>query len=203
LARLPISNSEFNDKEMSMRMPRTSLCLLALLLLPACAEMDTEPSSSSDAAPRSVTGPPPPAQPGVPIASFTQITGHWEGSMSPDPASSTQDWVRGEIWDDGVYEFASYREMGLFQGRGRLTLRNGQALDRSGDGLLTITLFEAGDKQTLRAVGVVKKGTEYTVNLIQPNPKPKPKPEVDEDDEEKAKAEKAKQAPKAKAKSKP
>jgi hypothetical protein len=184
-----------------MRMTRTFLCLLALLLLPACAEMDAEPSASSNATPASVSSPPPPAQPGVPIAAFTQITGHWEGSLSRDPA--TQDWVRGEIYDDGTYDFSSYRELGLFQGRGRFTLRNGQALDRSGDGLLTITLYEEGDKQTLRAVGMVKKGTEYTVNLLQPNPKPRPKPEVDEEDEEKAKAEKAKPAPKAKAKSKP
>jgi len=125
--------------------------LSVLLFVSACIKPNPTPDPKSQ----------------VPIASFQSIAGKWEGLMSRDPPTPREDWVRLYVWEDGDYEFASYREQGVFKGKGKMMLSGGQAMDRTPDGGATLTLFIDDGKRILRAVGVTKNGLEYTAYLTQ------------------------------------
>lgn len=129
------------------------LCLLLLAGVPACTQ------SRQMAGPKNV----------VPITDFSMIAGKWEGLMTRQPATPSEDWVRSIIREDGNHEFASYREVGLFRGKGKLVLEGGKAVDRSEDGTITLTLYDDDGRRTLQAVGVTKRGLTYQANLT---PKP-------------------------------
>ena len=49
--------------------------------------------------------------------------------------SKTDDWVNVNIQDNGDYDFASYRTIGVFSGKGTLTFADGKATAQTeGDG---------------------------------------------------------------------
>jgi hypothetical protein len=103
----------------------------------------------------------------VGIADFKSVAGVWEGILqglaSPRDAG---DWVMMKIGADGAYEFATFREIGVFQGRGALRLSGGQLfLEGPRGGRATFTLYADNNRRMLRADGVASDGQRLTADL--------------------------------------
>jgi hypothetical protein len=109
----------------------------------------------------------PPASPQwsqVAFSNFTSIAGRWEGTMHRNLQSHRivgDDWVQVAIRQDGKYAFESYRPIGVFKGKGQLTIADGKATARTDEGRVTFMLFEADGTRMLRAHGASNDGIEY------------------------------------------
>ncbi len=101
----------------------------------------------------------------VPIDDFEAVAGKWEGILITAPRSRDDQWVRVSIGKDGSYEFASYRQIGVFHGRGTFTLKDGRVTTTTERGTATCTLYTANERRLLRAAGVAKTGVEYSADL--------------------------------------
>jgi hypothetical protein len=103
-----------------------------------------------------------------PITDVTTVAGRWEGLMISAPRShpwEADDWVRVMIGADGSYEFASYRMIGVFSGRGVLVPESGELVSRSERGRVACALFLAEGQRRLQVHGVTSDGVEYSANL--------------------------------------
>lgn len=100
-----------------------------------------------------------------PIESFGSIAGKWDGLMVRSPKVRGDDWVRVTIADDGRCEFASYRTIGAFSGRGQFTLAEGKLTLTTGHGTVTGSLYVSDNSRVLRMSGVMEDGTRYAVQL--------------------------------------
>jgi len=103
----------------------------------------------------------------VGIADFKTVAGVWEGILLglPNPRDEG-DWVMMTIREDGSYEFASFREIGVFQGSGTLRLSEGQLfLEGARGGRATFTLYAENGRRLLRADAVARDGQRLTANL--------------------------------------
>jgi hypothetical protein len=70
------------------------------------------------------------------------------------------------IGENGSYEFASFREIGVFQGSGTLRLSEGQLLlEGSRGGRATLTLYADNSRRLLRADAVARDGQKLTADL--------------------------------------
>ena len=71
------------------------------------------------------------------------------------------------IQDSGDYEFASYREIGVFSGKGTLTVKDGKAVSQGEKGSVTVQLFTDKTKgqSMLKAEGKGKDGISYRAEL--------------------------------------
>ena len=101
------------------------------------------------------------------ITDIKSIAGKWEGIMIRMPTSSTDDWVNISIQDSGDYEFASYRTIGVFSGKGNLAVKDGKAMAQTERGSVTIQLFTDKTKgqSMLKAEGKGKDGIDYRAEL--------------------------------------
>jgi hypothetical protein len=101
------------------------------------------------------------------ITDIKSIAGKWEGIMIRTPKSRTDDWVNVTIQDTGDYDFASYRTIGVFSGKGKLTVADGKATGQGERGKLTLQLFtdKASGQPMLRAEGKAKDGLSYRAEL--------------------------------------
>jgi hypothetical protein len=124
--------------------------LLALLAVLGACTNTTPPATS----PWSEAG----------ISDFKNIAGQWEGLMRRAPEMRSDDWVQVSIRDDGMYAFKSFRTIGVFSGRGQLTLNQGKATRSTDHGELTFVLYEANGVRMLRA-RATKDGIEYASDL--------------------------------------
>jgi len=68
------------------------------------------------------------------VADFKSVAGKWEGLLVRNPRTRDDDWVTVVISDTGAYEFASYREIGVFAGKGKLVLADGKLSAKSEKG---------------------------------------------------------------------
>jgi hypothetical protein len=100
-----------------------------------------------------------------PIESFGSVAGKWTGLIVNHPKSLKDDWVRLSIGNDGRYDFATYRTIGVFSGRGQFTLTEGQLTVTTERGSATGSLFVSDGSRMLRVIGIMGKGTEYTAEL--------------------------------------
>jgi len=133
------------------RSVQSFLLPLAFAILGACAAQ-----TPSEAPHWSVT----------PIDDFKTVAGKWEGVIITQPRSRDEQWVRVSIGEDGSYEFASYRQIGVFHGQGTFTLKDGRVSTTTERGTATCTLYSAnGDRRLLRAHGVNKQGVKYSADL--------------------------------------
>jgi hypothetical protein len=70
------------------------------------------------------------------------------------------------IGENGSYEFASFREIGAFQGSGTLRLSAGQLfLEGPRGGRATFTLYADDGRRLLRADAVARDGQKLTADL--------------------------------------
>jgi hypothetical protein len=101
------------------------------------------------------------------ITDIKTVAGKWEGIMIRTPRSRNDDWVNVSIQDSGDYEFASYREIGVFSGKGTLTLKDGKAVSQGEKGSVTVQLFtdKAKGQSMLKAEGKGKDGVSYRAEL--------------------------------------
>src|SRR5512140_3817453 len=61
------------------------------------------------------------------ITDIKTIAGKWEGLMIRTPKARSDDWVRVSIQESGDYDFASYRTIGVFSGKGNFSVKDGKA----------------------------------------------------------------------------
>jgi hypothetical protein len=135
---------------------------LILILLATVLSACTGPHSPTS---RAATGPMPSTAVG--ITDFKTVAGVWEGILLGLPSPRDEgDWVMMRIGADGSYEFASFREIGVFQGSGTFRLSAGQLyLEGSRGGRATFTLYADGGRRLLRADGVGSDGQRLTADL--------------------------------------
>ena len=98
----------------------------------------------------------------TPITDFKSVAGNWEGLLKG--LSHRDDWVQVTIGEDGSYEFASYRTMGVFSGSGNLTLTDGRLTGSGKRGTTTWTLYTAGDERRLK-VNAVDENRDVSAEL--------------------------------------
>lgn len=101
----------------------------------------------------------------VPIESFASVAGKWAGLMLREPRSRQEDWVRLTIAADGAYEFTSYRTIGVFNGRGQLTLSEGKLTVKTERATASGSLWGSDAHRKLQFVAVMTDGTKYTTEL--------------------------------------
>src|SRR5215510_16075104 len=90
------------------------------------------------------------------IADFKNVAGKWEGLLVRNPRTRDDDWVTFVISDTGAYEFASYRMIGVFAGKGKLVLTDGKLSAKSEKGgQMTVQLYadSGSSERILRTEG--------------------------------------------------
>ena len=99
----------------------------------------------------------------VPITSIDLIKGKWAGVVE---RTRRDDYVELVISDDATYQVSSARNLGEFQGKGKLTLRDGQAFTESASGTKSaLRLIDRGGKRVLRLDVVETNGLRYGTDL--------------------------------------
>jgi hypothetical protein len=103
----------------------------------------------------------------IPVTDFRMVAGHWSGVVVglAGPKNDEGDWVDLTIAEDGTYDFGVYRTIGVFAGKGKLTLVDGKLASEGERGRATFTLSERGGRQYLRAEGVQRSGTSISGDL--------------------------------------
>ena len=125
---------------MQMRLPLARLLVATLALTVAgCAEMSQSP---------------PPSLSPVAITNIGSVAGKWAGPVKGLAGRRDQDdWVDVVIGPDGTYDFGIYRTIGVFGGKGKLTVQDGKLAFGGDRGNWTLALFEGGGKRVLRGDG--------------------------------------------------
>lgn len=133
------------------------LALLATVLSACTGQHATTSGPASGPMPSTAVG----------IADFKTVAGVWEGILLGLPGPRDEgDWVMMRIGEDGSYEFASFREIGVFQGSGTLRLGDGRMLlEGARGGRATFTLYAENGQRLLRADGVTTDGQRLTADL--------------------------------------
>ena len=130
-----------------VRRPCAALTVvLALTILAGCA-------GSSASRPPDTT---------VPITGVELIKGKWAGVVD---RTRREDYIEVVISDDATYQVTSARTAGGFEGKGKLTLRDGQAFAESPGAKSTWRLIDRGGKRVLRLDVVETNGLRYGTDL--------------------------------------
>ena len=120
----------------------------ALFLTAACTLAPTAPATT------------------IPITSFRMVAGNWGGVVQGlAKVNDDGDWVKVTIGEDGSSDFGIYRTIGVFGGKGKLTLADGKLTGQGERGGVTYTLIERGGKQYLHVEGKLKTGTDVAGDL--------------------------------------
>jgi hypothetical protein len=140
---------------------RTTWLLILVLLAPILSACTGQHTTIS----RPAIGPLPSTAVG--IADFKTVAGVWEGLLLGLASPREEgDWVMMRIGADGSCEFASFREIGVFQGSGTLRLSEGQLfLEGPRGGRATFTLYTENGRRLLRAGAVARDGQQLTADL--------------------------------------
>jgi len=102
------------------------------------------------------------------VADFKSVAGKWEGLLVRNPRTRDDDWVTVVISETGTYEFVSYREIGVFAGKGKLVLTDGKLSAKSAKGAqMTLQLLadSGGPERILRAEAKDSEGFHYWADL--------------------------------------
>jgi hypothetical protein len=95
----------------------------------------------------------------IPIASIQAIAGKWAAVV--ERTARREDWVELLINEDSSFQYTSARTIGMLEGKGTLTLREGQGISESGRGRATYRLYDRGGRQVLRVEVVETNGLRY------------------------------------------
>lgn len=101
----------------------------------------------------------------VPITTFKQVAGKWEGLSKRMPDMQDHAQVVLTINERGHFNFISDRGSGLLLGTGTLTIVNGQASGSSGSGTGTLTLHEKSGASILVLDAALNDGHHYYVEM--------------------------------------
>jgi hypothetical protein len=102
------------------------------------------------------------------VTDFKSVAGKWEGLLVRNPRTRDDDWVTLVISDTGTYEFASYREIGVFAGKGKLVLTDGKLSAKSEKGgQMTLQLYtdSGSPERMLRTQAKDSEGFHYWADL--------------------------------------
>ncbi|HSE57307.1 MAG TPA: hypothetical protein VLA99_01255 [Nitrospiraceae bacterium] len=99
-----------------------------------------------------------------PITGMETVSGKWQGVLKRVP-ENVDDWVKVVISEDGGYQFATYRTIGVFKGEGRFSLVEGRLKAESERGTIGGALYRAGDRRLLKIRARSHDGNDYAVNL--------------------------------------
>ena len=108
---------------------------------------------------------PPPPSTQVSVSTFKSVAGKWAGILKAIPPLKDDDWMTLTIRDDGGYDFVSIRMIGIFHGKGTLTLIDGKLRTETERGWALVTLYEDGPRRMLKVEGATKEGTQYSADL--------------------------------------
>jgi len=112
--------------------------------------------------------PPSPSLSTVAITDFKSVAGKWGGlvrGLPPRGSSRDDDFVDVEIRPDGTYDFGIYRTIGVFGGKGKLTLEDGRLILKGERGSATLILLEGGGQRILRTNAMMTNGLRLTSDL--------------------------------------
>ena len=104
----------------------------------------------------------------IAIADFKSVAGKWQGLLVRNPRTRDDDWVTFVISEAGAYEFASYRMIGVFAGKGKLVLTDGKLSAKSDKGgQMTLQLYadSGSSERMLRAIANDGEGFHYWADL--------------------------------------
>ena len=101
----------------------------------------------------------------VPITTFNQIEGKWQGLSKRMPDMREHAQVIVTINDRGHFNFISDRGDGLLLGTGSLTILNGQAMGTTSSGAGTLTLHDKGGHAVLVLEATLNDGHHYFLEM--------------------------------------
>ena len=102
------------------------------------------------------------------ITDFKSVAGRWEGLLVRNPRTRDDDLVTIVIGETGTYEFASYRMIGVFAGKGKLVLTDGKLTAKSDKGgQMTLQLYadSGSSERMLRTIANDSDGFHYWADL--------------------------------------
>ena len=108
------------------------------------------------------------SQPGltiVPISSFDQLAGKWEGLSKRVPDMQDDAQVILIIGKNGHFNFVSNRATGYLLGTGTLTILDGRAHGKTGSGTGTVTLHEKAGNSILVVEVSLNDGHHYYLEM--------------------------------------
>ena len=109
------------------------------------------------------------------VTDFKSVAGTWEGLLRGVAGPrADEDWVRLTIAETGAYEFAAYRTIGVFSGKGKFNLIDGRLTAQSDRGKMALQLFRdaANGERMLQAEGASSNGQKYSARLMRTSAAP-------------------------------
>jgi len=102
------------------------------------------------------------------VTDFKNVAGTWEGLLRGVAGPrADEDWIRLTIAETGIYEFATYRTIGVFSGKGKFNLVDGRLTAQSDKGQMSVQLFRdaANGERMLQADAATSNGQKYSARL--------------------------------------
>ena len=108
------------------------------------------------------------SQPGltiIPISTFEQVAGKWEGLSKRLPNMRDHAQVVVIINEKGHFNFISDRGTGLLLGTGSLTILEGKVFGKTGSGTGTFTLHDKAGNRMLVLEAALNDGNHYYLEM--------------------------------------
>ena len=108
------------------------------------------------------------------ISDIKNVAGNWEGPTWMEPRTMReQNWAKVKILENGTYEFATFRNIGAWVGKGTVKLEDGKLVAPPSEkgGSLKMTLYKSDDKRMLRVEATNKEGRLQRAELTPPKKK--------------------------------
>ena len=108
------------------------------------------------------------SQPGltiIPISTFEQVAGKWEGLSKRLPDMRDHAQVVVIINEKGHFNFISDRGTGLLLGTGTLTILDGKVFGKTGSGTGTFTLHDKAGNRMLVLEAALNDGNHYYLEM--------------------------------------
>src|SRR5262245_9156734 len=101
----------------------------------------------------------------IPISSFDQVAGNWEGLSKRLPDMRDHAQVVVTISKNGHFNFISDRGTGFLLGSGTLHIHDGKAFGKTGSGTGTFTLHGKAGKPVLVLEAVLTDSNHYYLEM--------------------------------------